>query len=59
MCKICTLCNGVMNYDPYFEAEVCEKCGRIERKKENRRMKVSQSYSADVLKQIMGVMVVH
>ena len=33
MCKICENCQGVMNYDPYFEAEICSKCGKIERKK--------------------------
>ena len=33
MCKICTSCESIMNYDPYFEAEVCVKCGKMERKK--------------------------
>lgn len=33
MCKICDNCKGIMNYDPYFEAEICSKCGKIERKK--------------------------
>ena len=32
MCKICTICKSVMNYDPYFDAEVCVKCGKMERK---------------------------
>lgn len=32
MCKICKSCDGVMNYDPYFGAEVCGRCGRMERK---------------------------
>lgn len=32
MCKICTTCESIMNYDPYFEAEVCVKCGKMERK---------------------------
>lgn len=32
MCKICDKCKSVMNYDPYFEAEVCVNCGKIERK---------------------------
>lgn len=31
MCKICSSCKGLMDYDPYFQAEVCAKCGRIER----------------------------
>lgn len=61
MCKICTSCNGLMNYDPYFEAEVCVKCGRMERKpnKEIQRAIVSQSQSVDILKQIMGTMMAH
>ena len=29
MCKICTTCESIMNYDPYFEAEVCVKCGNF------------------------------
>lgn len=33
MCKICVSCKGVMNFDPYFEAEVCGRCGKMERKK--------------------------
>ena len=31
MCKICPECKGLMNYDPYFKAEVCENCGAMER----------------------------
>lgn len=30
MCKVCKECNGIMNYDPYFQANVCTQCGRIE-----------------------------
>ena len=33
MCKICTTCGSIMNYDPYFDAEVCAKCGKMEREK--------------------------
>lgn len=33
MCKVCTTCKGIMNYDPYFEAEVCANCGKMERNK--------------------------
>ena len=61
MCKICVSCKGVMNYDPYFEAEVCVKCGHIERKtKEEVQRKISyQSQGIEVLKQIMGAMAAH
>lgn len=31
MCKICDNCNGIMNYDPYFKAEICTSCGKMER----------------------------
>ena len=61
MCKVCVACNGVMNYDPYFDAEVCGKCGRIERKprEENKKIISSQPNGIDVLKQIMGTMMAH
>ncbi len=61
MCKICTSCNGIMNYDPYFEAEVCGKCGKMERKKskEVQKIEVHQSQNFEILKQIMGVMIAH
>lgn len=61
MCKICESCKGVMNYDPYFEAEVCVKCGNIERKvKKGTQSRISyQPQSAEVLKKIMGVMAAH
>lgn len=29
--RICPSCHGVMNYDPYFDKEICSKCGRMER----------------------------
>lgn len=61
MCKVCVSCHGIMNYDPYFEAEVCEKCGRIERKPSvNNQNDINlQTRGVDVLKQIMGVMMVN
>lgn len=61
MCKICASCKGIMNYDPYFEAEVCGKCGKIERKpkEEIPRIVSNQSQSIDVLKKIMGTMIAH
>lgn len=60
MCKVCVSCNGLMNYDPYFEAEVCGKCGRMERKpSEEISERVSGSPDGiDILKRIMGVMMV-
>ena len=30
MSKICE-CGGIMNYDPYFKANICNTCGRMER----------------------------
>lgn len=61
MCKICVSCNGVMNYDPYFEAEVCGRCGRIERKskEEMKKLFLNQPNGNDVLKQIVGTMMAH
>lgn len=58
MCKVCVTCNGVMNYDPYFEAEVCGKCGRIERKNKDEIKKLfpNQPNGNDILRQIMGTM---
>lgn len=58
MCKVCVSCNGLMNYDPYFEAEVCGRCGRMERKPGG---EISQRGSdspdgIDILKRIMRVM---
>lgn len=32
MCKICVDCRGIMNYDPYFQADVCSKCGKREKR---------------------------
>ena len=61
MCKICVSCHGIMNYDPYFEAEVCGRCGKIERKSKDEIQKIfsSQSKSNDILKQIMRTMIAH
>lgn len=30
MSKVCK-CGGIMNFDPYFKANVCNSCGRMER----------------------------
>lgn len=59
MCKICTTCESIMNYDPYFEAEVCAKCGKMERKKskEIRKVMVQQTQRVEIVRQIFGVMV--
>lgn len=59
MCKICTTCQSIMNYDPYFEAEVCVKCGKIERKrsKEIQKMMVHQTQRVEIARQIFVVMV--
>jgi len=50
-----------MNYDPYFEAEVCGKCGKIERKSKEEIQKIifTQHEKIDILRQIMGTMMVH
>ena len=48
-----------MNYDPYFEAEVCGNCGKIEREKKKQSVNVgSQIVGGEVLKRIMSVMTV-
>lgn len=61
MCKICSSCKSVMSYDPYFGAEVCIKCGKIERVMcdENRKIAASQKQTADALKQLMKAMLVN
>lgn len=50
-----------MNYDPYFEAEVCGKCGRIERKDKEEIKKIfsNQPNGNDILRKIMGTMMAH
>ena len=59
MCKICTTCESIMNYDPYFEAEVWEKWGKMERKKsnENQKVMVQQTQRVEIARQVFGVMV--
>ena len=59
MCKICTSCEGIMNYDPYFEAEVCVKCGKMERKKskEVQKIKLQQTQRVEIARQILGAIV--
>lgn len=61
MCKVCTTCHGIMNYDPYFEAEVCGRCGKIERKSKEEIQKnfSSQPNGNDILKSKMRTMPVH
>lgn len=61
MCKICKNCESIMNYDPYFEAEVCGKCGRIERKRseEIQNAMSQQDWGIEITRQIFGVMTVH
>lgn len=54
MCKICVSCKGIMNFDPYFEAEVCGKCGKMERKKS--RM-VIQTHGLKIARNAYGVKV--
>ena len=59
MCKVCDSCRSLMNYDPYFEAEVCGNCGKIEREKKKQSVNVgSQIVGGEVLKRIMSVMTV-
>lgn len=31
MVKLCEKCGGIMNYDPYFKADVCNGCGAMQR----------------------------
>ena len=59
MCKICTTCESIMNYDPYCEAEVCVKCGKMERKKSNeiQKVMVQQTQRVEIARQVFGVMV--
>lgn len=59
MCKICTSCEGIMNYDPYFEAEVCVRCGKMERKKSKEVQKImfQQTQRVEIARQILGTMV--
>lgn len=58
MCKICSECESIMNYDPYFEAEVCVKCGKMERKKskEIQEARMYQNKKYEIIKNLIGVM---
>lgn len=55
MCKVCISCNGVMNYDPYFEAEICGKCGKMERKKRTdvENILAQQTNAIEAIKEVM------
>lgn len=56
MCKICTNCNGLMNYDPYFEAEICVRCGKIERKPKNNALNNKECLQQfEIMKRIFEV----
>ena len=57
MCKICTACGSIMNYDPYFEAEVCTKCGKMERKKskEIQKMIAQQTQRIEIARQVFEI----
>ena len=59
MCKICSGCRSIMNYDPYFEAEVCVKCGRIERqnRETTKKVVVCQTQRVEITRRVYGVMV--
>ena len=39
MVKLCEKCGGIMNYDPYFKADVCNGCGAMQRKLKNETQK--------------------
>jgi Zn ribbon nucleic-acid-binding protein len=47
-----------MNYDPYFEAEICVKCGKMERKRstEIQKVMVQQTRNVEIARQILSVM---
>lgn len=59
MCKICTTCDSIMNYDPYFDAEICVKCGKMERKKNKDipKVMIQQAQRVEITRQILGVMI--
>lgn len=61
MCKICSKCQGVMNYDPYFEAEICGRCGFIERTKNCRTKSLASQQAANIesAKKLMYALAVH
>lgn len=47
MVKLCEKCGGIMNYDPYFKADVCNGCGTMQRilENENKRKAVYEFQS--------------
>lgn len=58
MCKVCDRCKGVMNYDPYFDAEVCSNCGKMERKRDKEELKeeiLLHTQRVSILRQMVGV----
>jgi hypothetical protein len=50
-----------MNYDPYFEADVCGKCGAMIRKKskETSNLISQQSKAIEHVKRVMLTMAAH
>lgn len=58
--KICDNCKGIVNYDPYFCAEICSKCGRMERKKEEETMdpRVDKSQTERSPKENLGLYII-
>lgn len=36
MHRLCPICNNLMNYDPYFKADVCVECGKMIRDERTR-----------------------
>lgn len=46
-----------MNYDPYFNAEVCVKCGKMERIANDQMKKgvVYSTQSLEIFRQLVGV----
>lgn len=42
--KFCKECGGIVNYDPYFNANVCSVCGITERISENKLKTINTVY---------------
>ncbi len=60
MCRICSSCGSIMNYDPHFEAEVCVKCGKMIRKRgKNKKVVIGQTQRIETIRQIFGVVALH
>ena len=59
MCKICSNCKSIMNYDPYFNAEVCVKCGKMERRVNSQISQNTVYHSRKIFQQMIGVKVAH